>query len=218
MRASTIIATLAAAAAIAACGDDSEPAPTTTVTLPSEAATTTPADPEPGAGAPPPQQAEPDAPAETAEADPRVNARERAAARTVREYVAALDARDGGGRLRAACARRDRLAASCPSHAATAPPRSRPRSATATRAGSPCGRGPRLRAPRTVEIAGGGDQARVVATVVTTFADRDERSVEDDVVYLVRAGGRWLVAQPSTTLYRAVGIADVPPSVISPPN
>ena len=58
----------------------------------------------------------------------------------------------------------------------------------------------------------------MVATVVTTFADRDERSVEDDVVYLVRAGGRWLVAKPSTTLYRAVGIADVPPSVISPPN
>ena len=29
----------------------------------------------------------------------------------------------------------------------------------------------------------------MVATVVTEFADRDEDSVEDDVVYLVRDGG-----------------------------
>ena len=217
MRASTIIATLAAAAAIAACGDDSEPAPTTTVTLPSEAATTTPADPEPGAGAPPPQQAEPDAPAETAEADPRINARERAAARTVREYVAALDARDA----EAACALLapgaiDSLPlpeprGDCPASLAASIGYRDPR-------GLPVWEGAEVAGAPEVEISAGGDEARVVATVVTTFADRDERSVEDDVVYLVRAGGRWLVAQPSTTLYRAVGIADVPPSVISPPN
>ena len=217
MRASTIIATLAAAAAIAACGDDSEPAPTTTVTLPSEAATTMPADPEPGAGAPPPQQAEPDAPAETAEADPRINARERAAARTVREYVAALDARDA----EAACALLapgaiDSLPlpeprGDCPASLAASIGYRDPR-------GLPVWEGAEVAGAPEVEISAGGDKARVVATVVTTFADRDERSVEDDVVYLVRAGGRWLVAQPSTTLYRAVGIADVPPSVISPPN
>ncbi len=60
--------------------------------------------------------------------------------------------------------------------------------------------------------------ATVVATVVTRFADRDEDSVEDDVVYLTRAGDRWLIAKPSATLYRAVGISDVPPSVLSPPS
>ena len=63
-----------------------------------------------------------------------------------------------------------------------------------------------------------GEMATVVATVVTRFADRDEASVEDDVIYLARADGRWLVAKPSSTLYRAVGIADVPPSVLSPPG
>ena len=53
---------------------------------------------------------------------------------------------------------------------------------------------------------------------MTHFADRDEVSVEDDVVYLSRTGDRWLIAKPSSTLYRAVGIADVPPSVLSPPG
>jgi hypothetical protein len=58
----------------------------------------------------------------------------------------------------------------------------------------------------------------VVATVVTRFADREEASIEDDVVYLVLDGGAgWLIAKPSSTLYRAVGIADVPPSVLTPP-
>ena len=52
----------------------------------------------------------------------------------------------------------------------------------------------------------------------TRFADRGEVSVEDDVVYLVREDGAgWLIAKPSSTLYRAVGIADVPPSVLAPP-
>jgi hypothetical protein len=71
---------------------------------------------------------------------------------------------------------------------------------------------------RVVDLSPAGDEAKVVATVVTRFADRAEESVEDDIVYLVRGGGRWLVAKPSSTLYRAVGIADVPPSVLSPPN
>ena len=53
--------------------------------------------------------------------------------------------------------------------------------------------------------------------MVTRFADRDEVSIEDDVVYLVRDAGSWSIAKPSSTLYRAVGIADVPPSVLTPP-
>ena len=58
----------------------------------------------------------------------------------------------------------------------------------------------------------------MVATVVTQFADRSEASVEDDILYLIRTGDAWLVAKPSSTLYRAVGIADVPPSVLAPPG
>ena len=42
--------------------------------------------------------------------------------------------------------------------------------------------------------------------------------MEDDIVYLARVGERWLVAKPSATLYRAVGVADVPPSVLAPPR
>jgi hypothetical protein len=63
-----------------------------------------------------------------------------------------------------------------------------------------------------------GSTAKLVVTVVTRFADRDELSIEDDVVYLERSGRRWLIAKPSSTLYRAVGVADVPPSVLAPPG
>ena len=55
-----------------------------------------------------------------------------------------------------------------------------------------------------------GDFARVVATVFTEYADVREPTIEDDIIYLARSGDRWLVVQPSTTLYRAVGTADVP--------
>ena len=45
------------------------------------------------------------------------------------------------------------------------------------------------------------------ATVTHHFSDRKYVSVEDDVIYLQRVGGRWLLAKPSATLYRAVGYA-----------
>lgn len=60
--------------------------------------------------------------------------------------------------------------------------------------------------------------ARATVTVVTEFADRDEPSVEDDVVYLVRRAGEWVIAKPSSTLYRAIGVSDVPPDVLQPPG
>jgi hypothetical protein len=63
-----------------------------------------------------------------------------------------------------------------------------------------------------------GDSARVVATVFTEYADVREPTIEDDIIYLTRSGDRWLVAKPSTTLYRAVGIADIPLAVLKPPN
>lgn len=63
-----------------------------------------------------------------------------------------------------------------------------------------------------------GDSARVVATVFTEYADVREPTVEDDIIYLSRATGRWLVIKPSATLYRAVGIADIPLAAIRPPG
>ena len=63
----------------------------------------------------------------------------------------------------------------------------------------------------------GEDRARVSATVTHHFSDRKYVSVEDDVIYLERLGGRWLLAKPSATLYRAVGYAEPPLRAFAPP-
>jgi hypothetical protein len=60
--------------------------------------------------------------------------------------------------------------------------------------------------------------ARATATIVSEFADREEASVEDDVIYLMRRGREWVIAKPSSTLYRAIGTPDVPPEVLEPPE
>jgi hypothetical protein len=60
-------------------------------------------------------------------------------------------------------------------------------------------------------------RARALATVSVRFADRGAPSVEDDVIYLERKGGNWLVAKPSATLYRAIG-SEPPPSALAPPR
>lgn len=63
-----------------------------------------------------------------------------------------------------------------------------------------------------------GDEAKVTATIVSEFADRDEPSVEDDVIYLERRGGHWQMAQPSAVLYRAIGAPDLPLELLTPPG
>jgi hypothetical protein len=60
-------------------------------------------------------------------------------------------------------------------------------------------------------------RARVSATVVHHFSDRKYVSVEDDVIYLERLGGRWRLAKPSGTLYRAVGYPQPPLRAFAPP-
>jgi hypothetical protein len=80
--------------------------------------------------------------------------------------------------------------------------------------------GPAWRRTRLVEVkaeALSGDRARVTATVTHRFSDRKYVSVEDDVIYLEKAGGRWLLAKPSGTFYRAVGYAEPPLRALSPP-
>ena len=62
-----------------------------------------------------------------------------------------------------------------------------------------------------------GSLARATVTMRTTFADNREPSVEDDVVYLTRRGGSWLVAQPSAVIYRAIGVGTPPLSALRPP-
>ena len=63
----------------------------------------------------------------------------------------------------------------------------------------------------------GDDRARARTTVTHHFSDRRYVSVEDDVIYLERLGGRWLLAQPSATFYRAVGYAQPPLRALAPP-
>jgi poly-gamma-glutamate synthesis protein (capsule biosynthesis protein) len=67
------------------------------------------------------------------------------------------------------------------------------------------------------ELDRDGEGARLVAAIVTDFADRDEPSVEDDIAYLERSGGGWRLAKPSSAIYRAIGRPEPPPGAITPP-
>jgi hypothetical protein len=84
----------------------------------------------------------------------------------------------------------------------------------------PAGGGPAWKRTRVVEVSavsieGGG--ARATATVLHRFRDRRQPSIEEDVIYLQRSGGHWLLAKPSATFYRAVGYADPPLRALTPP-
>ena len=214
----SLLAALAIAFTPAACGDD-EPIPPLTTPEPepgAEAPATTAPDDGPTAGenppAPPPEE-KPSGPAESGAGDPRVTELEREAARTVRSFVAALDARDGerACTLIAPEALDDlelpRPGASCAASLEASIGYRDPR-------GLPVWEGAEIANVRSVELDAA--TAKVVARVVTHFADRDEPSIEDDVVYLTTAAGDWLIAKPSATLYRAIG-AEVPPSALTPP-
>ena len=213
---SALIVCAALAIAIARCGDDGDEGaspptqPPTTETPPIDESPSGEEAAGDEAGGDEPDGEHP----EDADQAPLLSADERAVARTVRAYVTALDDRDA----EAACALlvpgaieelempRDR--GSCAESLEASIGYRDPR-------GLPVWKTARVAELRSVEVD--GDSAKAVVTIVTEFADRDEPSLEDDVVYLVRSGGDWLIAKPSSTLYRAVGVADVPPSVLAPP-
>jgi hypothetical protein len=75
----------------------------------------------------------------------------------------------------------------------------------------------RTRIRRVGSVDRQGRRGRVTLTVFHRFRDRKTISPEEDVVHLRRAGGRWLIAKPSSTFYRAIGVADVPPDVLAAP-
>jgi hypothetical protein len=207
----TLLVTLALAASLAACGGDDTDGTSTSATRPSAAETS------PDAGSPDVSRPEDDSSPEeeTDDSGPSLTPDERAAVRAVRSYVDALDARDG----EAVCA----LVAPGELDAVELPETRGDCAASLTASigyrdprGLPVWKTARVVAVPSVDVE--GDGAKVVATTVTEFADRDEPSIEDDVVYLVRSGDEWLIAKPSSTLYRAIGVADVPPSVLAPPD
>jgi hypothetical protein len=209
---SALLIWLALVAPLAACGDDDDGGTDTSPTQPSSAETTTGDEARPDEDAPEPDEQDD---AEDEPSEPRFSPDERAVARAVRAYVEALDQRDGA----AVCAllapgaidevelpeKRGDCAASLKASIGYRDPR-----------GLPVWKSARVVALPSLEVD--GEQGKVVATTVTRFSDRDEPSIEDDVVYLVRSGDEWLIAKPSSTLHRAVGVADVPPSVLAPPE
>jgi hypothetical protein len=142
----------------------------------------------------------------------------RAAERTYRAYVAAINARDGA----ALC----RLLA--PGFLAELDPEVSRGDCAATMHAAIGYEDPR-RFPvweKTIlsgfeQIAADPDaaEARVTAAVITRFADRTEPSVESDIAYLGRTAGseRLVLLKASGILWRAVGKPDYPPSVITPP-
>ncbi len=145
----------------------------------------------------------------------RLDALQRRAAAAARGYVAALDSRDG-----------ERVCGSFAPGALDAVSFPRARGDCGSSVGASIGyRDPRgfpvyehSRLARVRSVRIDGAHARVVATVVTRFAGDREPSVEDDVIYLERHGSRWLIAKPSSALYRAIGVGDIPPSVLAPPG
>jgi hypothetical protein len=145
---------------------------------------------------------------------PRLDRVQRQVTRVVRAYVGALDARDGAracelfisGALSEVHFPRDRgtCARSLSASIGYRDPR-----------GFPVYR--RARIARVPDVAIHGASARVTATTVTRFAGNREPSIEDDLVYLRRQGDGWRIAKPSATLYRAIGVGNIPPQVLAPP-
>jgi hypothetical protein len=144
-------------------------------------------------------EASPEAPAEEPQSTRELEGANRSAATdAVRSYIAALDRHDGAR----VCALIER--GGC-------------RGSIGSR---PAGGGPAWRRTAIVAMKPeslGNDRARVTTTVTHHFSDRKYVSVEDDVIYLERLGGRWLIAQPSATFYRAVGYAQPPLRAFAPP-
>ena len=145
----------------------------------------------------------------------RLDESQREVAGVVRAYVKALDARDGRracslfapGALSNVDLPRDR--GGCGESLSASIGYRDPR-------GFPAYSGSRVARIPAVEID--GSSARVTATTVTRFAGSREPSVEDDLVYLTDRGGRWVIAKPSANLYRAIGVGNIPPSVLAPPQ
>jgi hypothetical protein len=205
--AAAALAFIALGFAVAACGEDDEPAETgaaaTTVEMPA------PTGPEATEASP---EAEP---AEAGEVGELSAEDEAAVAAVVNAYVDGLVARDaeavcglfepGALPLRELPRRREDCAGSLSASIGYA-----------RRGGTPVWK--RTTISELNEVSVGPDRARVTATVTHVFADRKFPSVEDDVVYLNRTDGGWLLAKPSGTLYRAVGYPEPPLRALTPPE
>ena len=160
-------------------------------------------------------EASPEAPAEGPSSTGDLPDADRSAvAAVVRDYIAALDGHDAA-RVCTLIARGGLPLSDLPRRSGGCRP-----SLAASIGSRPADGGPAWLRTRVVEVkpeALGDGRARVTATVTHRFSDRKYVSVEDDVIYLERVGGRWLIAKPSATLYRAVGYGQPPLRAFAPP-
>ena len=219
-----------AALALAGCGGGSGDGKTTTVAGGATTATGStgvatgklppgavePADPaEEQAEGPAATEASPEAGAEGPEASGELSGEDRTTAvAVVGDYIRALDRHDaarvcalltpGALNLGQLPKRRGGCRASLAASIGTRPG-----------GGGPAWRKTTLVAVKPEDLGEG--RARISATVTHHFSDRKYVSVEDDVIYLQRLGGRWLLAKPSATLYRAVGYESPPLGAFTPP-
>ena len=220
--AALVLAALAGLAVALALGDgdgDGEPVPASTT---ADSRPTPAPNPEPervptgGKDRPDPDpDPRPDEVAEGPSGPAPASDPERAAAATMRAYVAALDAGNGArvcslfapGALDRLDFPRERgtCAASVEASLGYRDPR-----------GLPVWRGSEVTEAISAEVDGA--EARVVATIFTRYGGVREPSIEDDIAYMRADGPRWLIVKPTATIYRAVGIAEIPPSVIAPPG
>ena len=137
-----------------------------------------------------------------------------AAADAARSYVEAIDARNGR-RVCSALAPGALRSLDLPAEGGSCPAALEASFGSGEQRGQPVWKSSEMTNDVAAEI--NGDSARVVATVFTEYADEREPTIEDDIVYLTRLGKRWLIVKPSATLYRAVGIAEIPLDALREP-
>jgi hypothetical protein len=175
-----------------------------------------PADPaEEQAEGPAATEASPEAGAGGPEASGELSGEDRTTAvAVVSDYIRALDRHDAA-RVCALLATGALDLGALPRRRGGCTPSLRASIGTRPRGGGPAWRKTTLVAVKPEDLGDG--RARISATVTHHFSDRKYVSVEDDVIYLQRLGGRWLLAKPSATLYRAVGYPEPPLDAFTPP-
>jgi hypothetical protein len=172
--------------------------------------------PEEESGGPAATEASPEAPAEGPEAAGELSGDQRSAvAAAVSAYIAGLDRHDAA-RVCALFAPGALDLRLLPKRRGGCRPSLRASIGTRPRGGGPAWRRTSLVEVKAEDLGDG--RARVSATVTHRFSDRKYVSVEDDVIYLEQVGGRWLLAKPSGTLYRAVGYEEPPLGAFTPPS
>jgi hypothetical protein len=135
-------------------------------------------------------------------------------AQTIREYVAAINA-ENGERVCALLVPGAEKELKAPKPRGGCAPTLSASIGYADPRGSPVWKRSEIRSG--LKVTESDDRARVTVAMVHRFADRKFVSVEDDVIYLRRQGDRWLIVKPSATLYRAIGVPEVPLSALKPP-